>query len=544
VFGAPRRSTCAALTAAAIAVSVLAVGSADAAPVAVAPVPGQVGNDISWPQCPVAQGGFGLPAPRPQAQFVVIGLTRGAGFTRNPCLADQVAQAVARGLPAQGYLVPTYPTTAQLSASGAAGPWASTTAAGRLLNAGYAEAADALAGAAAVSFQPPMVWVDVEKRKTSPWPAGSAPATTGNRLVVLGALRRLDEAGVRAGVYSTSSHWAEITGGWRAPRLPVWATAGPSDQAGAQARCAGAGWGGGPVHLAQWWDPVPHPSYDDDVTCPAFAFRPARSRPPSAPFDTGNDVDGNWASDLVARQSSTGSLWLYPRDAATGAWRRRVQLGTGWGRYDTVLTPGDLDRDGAPDVVARRGGDLWLFPARVSGSLGRGVKLGSGWGAFDTVIGPGDLTGDDVPDLLARKRSTGALWLFPRTAPVYGKAGWGKPRRVATGWRGLSLLTGAGDLTGDGRADLLARTSTGILQLYPGTGSASAPFAKKIVLGTGWQTFDALVGPGDVDRDGRPDLLARKHATGALMLFSRREDGSWRRPVKVSDGWRGFDAIS
>jgi hypothetical protein len=114
VFGASRRSTAVALAVAALAVGGLAVGSAQAVPVAAA-APGQVGNDVSWPQCPPAQGGYGLPAPRAQAKFVVIGLTRGSGFTRNPCLADQVAMAAGRGLPAQAYIVPSYPTSGQLA---------------------------------------------------------------------------------------------------------------------------------------------------------------------------------------------------------------------------------------------------------------------------------------------------------------------------------------------------------------------------------------------------------------------------------------------
>jgi hypothetical protein len=356
--------------------------------------------------------------------------------------------------------------------------------------------------------------------------------------VILGALRRLDEAGVRFGFYSASNHWTPITDGWRVPGVPLWPTAARQDQAAAQALCAGVRWGGGPVHMTQWYDDT----YDDDVTCPAFVSRPARPRPPSAAFDTGNDVDGNWASDVVARDGA-GTLWLYPRDPASGAWRRRVQLGTGWRGYDAVLTPGDLDRDGAPDVVARRGDDLWLFPVRGSGTLGRAVKLGSGWKGYDAVVGPGDLTGDDVPDLLARNRSTGALWLFPRTGPLYGKAGWGKAVQVGTALKGLSLLTGGGDLTGDGRADLVARTSTGALQLYPGTGAASAPFGKAVAIGTGWNGYDALLGPGDVDRDGRPDLLARDRK-GGLWLFSRTDAGAWRHPVRVSTGWGGFTAIS
>ncbi|HYY12761.1 MAG TPA: VCBS repeat-containing protein [Kineosporiaceae bacterium] len=530
----------AALTAAAVAVGVTA--SAATAPVpTLALGPGQVGNDVSWPQCPVPEGGFGNPPPRDGARFVVIGLTKGAGFTRNPCLDDQVASAALRGLPAQGYLVPTYPSADQLSQYGAQGPWKATTTAGRLLNVGYAEAADALAAAAGAGFTPPAVWVDVERsRPGTQWPEGDTAAAAANRLVVLGVLRRLDEAGVRAGLYSASDAWAGLTGGWRVPGTPLWVTAGRRDRAAAEALCTkGAGWGGGPVHLAQWFDD----SYDDDVTCPPFALRPARPRPPSSPSDTGNDIDANWASDLVARQASDGTLWLYPQDAASGAWRRRVKLATGWRTYDIVLTPGDVDQDGVPDLLARRGDDLWLFPVRASGALGSRVKVGSGWRRYDAIVGAGDLTGDDVPDLLARDRA-GGLWLVPRTAPLYGKPGWGKPVRFSTGWRGYGLLTGAGDLTGDGHADLVARAADGTLHLFAGTGRSWQPLAKPVTILKGWRAVDALVGPGDVDRDGLPDLLLREKSTGTLWRLSRSESGSWQRPVRISTGWRGFDALS
>jgi hypothetical protein len=181
---------------------------------------------------------------------------------------------------------------------------------------------------------------------------------------------------------------------------------------------------------------------------------------------------------------------------------------------------------------------------RSSGTLGPGTKLGSGWRGYDAIVGPGDLTGDDVPDLLARSRATGALWLFPRTAPLYGRAGWGRPIRVSTGWRGFSLLTGPGDLTRDGRPDLLARAADGTLRLFPGTGSVWRPFGTPVVVARGFNAYDAVVGPGDDDRDGLPDLLARDRATGGLWRFSRTESGGWRRPVRVGTGWSSFDAIS
>ncbi|MFF0423286.1 hypothetical protein ACFYUJ_02585 [Streptomyces sp. NPDC004520] len=67
-------------------------------------------------------------------------------------------------------------------------------------------------------------------------------------------------------------------------------------------------------------------------------------------------------------------------------------------------------------------------------------------------------------------------------------------RRAAamTGVAGLLAVAGGADVTGDGRADLLARDKTGVLWLYRGTGGAGAPFATRTRIGSGWNTYDRL----------------------------------------------------
>lgn len=47
--------------------------------------------------------------------------------------------------------------------------------------------------------------------------------------------------------------------------------------------------------------------------------------------------------------------------------------------------------------------------------------------------------------------------------------------------------------TADGKPDLLARDSHGILWLYPGTGSATKPLGARIQVGTGWSAYNTLL---------------------------------------------------
>lgn len=146
------------------------------------------------------------------------------------------------------------------------------------------------------------------------------------------------------------------------------------------------------------------------------------------------------------------------------------------------------------DLVARDGaGGLWFYGG--TGRLADGnrfkarVRVGSGWQAYDRLAGGADLSGDGRADLLARDKS-GILWLYKGT----GKAAvpYAARIRVGGGWQAYDQLVVTGDLTDDGRADAVARDRTGTLWLYKGTGSATVPFTGRTGIGGGWNAYNLL----------------------------------------------------
>ncbi|WP_351222074.1 VCBS repeat-containing protein [Streptomyces sp. NPDC002133] len=163
-----------------------------------------------------------------------------------------------------------------------------------------------------------------------------------------------------------------------------------------------------------------------------------------------------------------------------------------WGQYDQLLSPGDLGGTPEADVIARDPrGVLWLFSARADATLRPRIVVGPGWNAYTQIAGLGDLTGDRTPDIVARDRA-GVLWLYQGTGearkPFSQRVG------VGHGWNRYNLLTSIGDLDQDGRSDLLARDRTGVLWLHKGAGSAKAPFSQRTRIGDGahWNRYRLL----------------------------------------------------
>ncbi|WP_458116285.1 S8 family serine peptidase [Arthrobacter sp. D2-10] len=145
-----------------------------------------------------------------------------------------------------------------------------------------------------------------------------------------------------------------------------------------------------------------------------------------------------------------------------------------------------------------------------------------------------DLDGDNIPDVLVRN-SAGQLLLYPGN----GKGGFLKSRVIGTGWNSMNAILVPGDFSGDGNADVVARDSAGRLWLYTGTGTGTLTRGKQI--GNGWSGL-AIVTPGDFDGDGTVDLIARA-GNGALRLYPGNGTGGFLTPAQIGSGWNGYTIV-
>jgi hypothetical protein len=220
------------------------------------------GYDVSWPQCSGRDGNGSAARSMPTGgvRYLILGLTHGAGHTVNPCLGAQLAWARSHHVPVGAYLVPSYPTSADLAAA-SAGPYGACGSdfACRLGNDGARQASDALATMQEQGVPAPMVWVDVEFRHTHPWSKNHP----NNAQVIDGVLTGLRTAKMPYGVYTTSYMWSHIVGAWRVD-APNWLPAGSDKPADARAECHRTG-SGGATWIAQYTR-----RFDENLTCPSM----------------------------------------------------------------------------------------------------------------------------------------------------------------------------------------------------------------------------------------------------------------------------------
>ena len=204
---------------------------------------GQVGTDVSWPNCS---------ASKPKSAFGIVGVTGGTAYSQNTCLALEAGWYSNLSLYANTgwYDQSTHidPTSPQVCAAGDANCLA--------YNYGYNAGLDALNYAASQGVHATAWWLDVETGNT--WNTN----TTQNRNSIQGERDALVSNGATTvGIYSTTAQWNEITGTWL-NGWPNWGATTWRTAKQAKTYCTGHEFTGGPTYLIQFTGTL-----DQDYAC-------------------------------------------------------------------------------------------------------------------------------------------------------------------------------------------------------------------------------------------------------------------------------------
>ncbi|GAB7103122.1 hypothetical protein JCM4814A_14360 [Streptomyces phaeofaciens JCM 4814] len=252
----------------------------------------------------------------------------------------------------------------------------------------------------------------------------------------------------------------------------------------------------------------------------------------------GHDVTPDGLGDLLQLDTSGRIQWVL--GDGTGQLETGASA-TGWSTSIKAVPFGDLNGERCNDVLVRVGDALRAYrPA--CGTAPKPTTTyktisSTGWKQYDVLTYPGDVTKDGRPDLIARNASTGAVYLYKGTST----AGLSARVKLYDNWKTYKKVVGAGDLNGDGIGDLLAQDTANNLYRYYGKGDGT--FSSRAKIAANWgASYNVVVGVGDLNRDGRADLVARDTA-GNLYRQAGTGKGTFGSRVKIGGSFNRYKGL-
>ena len=249
------------------------------------------------------------------------------------------------------------------------------------------------------------------------------------------------------------------------------------------------------------------------------------------------DLDGDGAADLVVASASTNHVVVVRGDGTARAYPAGVA--------PFQVAVADLNGDGHPDVAVADESNADAFAGRGEVS----VLFGDGHGALvpsttlraDTNpsdVAAADLDGDGRLDLAVLNWGSRNVALFRNrgaatpAAQRPASSGLFDDARTFPYGGAPAYALAIGDVSGDGRPDLVIGDAQGVVHLLINDGKAQFTAAPSLQAAAGLRSL-VLV---DLDRDGRLDIATANTGDDSVSIFRQVAGGSWSAAQRVPVG--------
>jgi hypothetical protein len=235
------------------------------------------------------------------------------------------------------------------------------------------------------------------------------------------------------------------------------------------------------------------------------------------------DFDCNGRLDIISQSFGSGNgLHLY-ENHGDGTWSQTWALTGDNARY-TIETC-DINADGYPDFVATRTGATILIG---DGDFGFTINHNGLPSGTIMAIDCGDMNNDGCNDVVFALGSSGIFcYIYDKNDNKWVSASDGLPPS------GNYYMTQFGDLNGDGFLDIVAYSDpTGYVFLGDGNGNWVADTTWTMPSPGG---YSALRVDGDIDHDGREDIIVQAKQSGFPFYRNQlRVYSPWSEPTELS----------